>query len=161
MSKLKDKVTIDNKISMVNLLYGDQYGRIHALKLDAEYLLESYHENNEVMFLFNHNPFKKDIAGKDIELIADSEGNTLAMPDTLSLRPDYNTLRVAPWLSKEAYIISDLYHPNDATKPVAFAPRNVLKEALLKPSLITSARVKQLTFQLERVSKDGSPPLAD
>jgi hypothetical protein len=46
MAKLKDKVTIDNKISNVNLLFGDQYGRIHGLKLDAEYLLEEYNQDN-------------------------------------------------------------------------------------------------------------------
>jgi glutamine synthetase len=81
------------------------------------------------------------------------------MPTTLRLKPDYSTLRVAPWLSKEAYIISDLYHP-DEDKPIDFAPRTILKEALLKPSFVSSSCIKQLTFQLSKVSSD-SPPLAD
>lgn len=83
------------------------------------------------------------------------------MPSSLSLKPDYSTLRVAPWLNKEAYIISDLYHPGD-DKPIDFAPRTILKEALLKPSFVSSTCIKQLTFQLNRVSQDSSTqPLAD
>jgi glutamine synthetase len=88
---------------------------MHALKLDADYLLESYAENKDVMFQFNHNPFKNDIAGKAIEFVTDEESNTIEMPDALGLKPDYDTLRVASWLSKEAYIIADLYNPEDAT----------------------------------------------
>lgn len=131
---------------MVNLLFGDQYGRIHSLKLDAEHLLEAYNENNDATFEFNHNPFSQDISGKDIDLMQDSDGNTIAMPDSLILKPDYNTLRIAPWLSKEAYVISDVYHPGKESKEISFAPRNVLKRALEEPSLFSSVCLKKLTF---------------
>ena len=40
MQKLKDKITIDESIHMVNLVFPDQYGRLTGLKLNAEYFLE-------------------------------------------------------------------------------------------------------------------------
>jgi hypothetical protein len=45
------------------------------------------------------------------------------------------------------------------------APRTVLKRALenysSKTSLITSAAIKELTFQLSRITLEGKPPLAE
>jgi hypothetical protein len=42
MQKLKDKATIDGHIDYINLLFPDQFGRIHGLKLDAEHFIEEH-----------------------------------------------------------------------------------------------------------------------
>jgi len=49
MQKLKDKATIDGHIDFINLLFPDQYGRMHALKVDAEQFIEEHAE----IFEFN------------------------------------------------------------------------------------------------------------
>lgn len=62
LQKLRDKAQIDGQVNLVNLIFPDQYGRMHSLKLDADHFLE----NPEAAFEFNQNPFKNDIAGKAI-----------------------------------------------------------------------------------------------
>ena len=119
LAKLKDKVTIDGSIKQLNVLFPDQFGRIHTLKVDAEYFIEE----NE-MFTFNYNPFKYDISAKEIQNIE------VPMPDSLVLKPDHETLRIAPWLKNEAYVISDIYDPSDLTTPFEIAPRSILKKCL-------------------------------
>ena len=89
------------------------------MKVDAEYFLE----NNNKMFEFNHNPFKYDIASKEIDNFE------TPLPDTLMLKADSSTLRVAPWVSKEAYVISDIYHADDQNQ-IEFAPRNMLQKSI-------------------------------
>ena len=42
MQKLKDKATIDGHIDYINLLFPDQFGRIHSLKLEAEHFIEEH-----------------------------------------------------------------------------------------------------------------------
>lgn len=40
MAKLKDKATIDGHIDYINLMFSDQYGRCHSLKVEAENFIE-------------------------------------------------------------------------------------------------------------------------
>ena len=60
--------------------------------------------------MFHQNPFKFDIAGKNIDFDLESKDgeNKLEVCDELELVPDFSTLRIAPWLKNEAYVFSDL-----------------------------------------------------
>ena len=40
LSKLRDKATIDDEISHVNLVFPDQYGRLSGMKISAEHFLD-------------------------------------------------------------------------------------------------------------------------
>ena len=75
MKKLKDKATVDGQINQVSILFPDQFGRMHSLQIDAEHFLEEMEKGEKTsQFIFQQNPFKSDIAGKDInfdELLPD------------------------------------------------------------------------------------------
>ena len=64
--------------------------------------------------MFHQNPFKFDIAGKTIKFgESDKKEGQLQICDELELVPDFSTLRTAPWLKNEAYVISDLRNPEN------------------------------------------------
>ena len=88
----------------------------------------------------------------------DQEGQ-LQMCDKLELLPDFSTLRIAPWLKNEAYVISDLVNPENG-QAIEYSPRHIFKTSLSLGSKLQSAQLKKLTFQLIRQS-EGSPPICD
>jgi len=98
--------------------------------LDAEYFIDK----NEDEFEFDHNPFKSDIAGKQITF------TDLVLEDKLNLKADLSTLRTAGWLKSEAYVIADIQN-------APYAPRNVLRAAMTNNN-VASVKVDKLTFQL-------------
>ena len=99
MAKLKDKATIDGHIDFINLMFSDQYGRCHTLKFEAEHFIEKV-ERGDANFVYEQNPFAKYIGGKKIAGIE--------LGEELVLKPDLGTLRLAPWLKNEAFILTNL-----------------------------------------------------
>lgn len=82
--------------------------------MEAEHFIELH----DKPFEFGHNPFKADIAGKEVAF----EG--IELEDTLSLIPDISSLRTASWLKNEAFVIADIQNAE-------YAPRNILKNFLV------------------------------
>jgi glutamine synthetase len=77
-------------------------------------------------FEYKNNPFRRDIEGKRIEFSSETK-----MSKSLSLRPDLNTLRDAIFMKGEAIVLADVLDP-DTGELVPYAPRNMLKKALLE-----------------------------
>ena len=79
------------------------------MKVDAEHFLD----NHEGTFVFEHNPFMYDIAGKKIEF----EG--LEMANKLKLSADIHTLRMSSWLKGEACVMANILN-------APYSPRAIL-----------------------------------
>ena len=117
---------------------------MHSIKIEAEHFLD----NPSHQFVFNQNPFKSDIMGKQIQF------ENLDMDDHLHLVADLSTLRVASWLKNEAFAIADVQN-------APYSPRHVLKQALAVNSF-KSAQIQKLTFQLyKQAPSSGQSPIHD
>ena len=107
-------------------MFPDQYGRIQCLQVDAQHFL------TQQDFVFRHNPFQFDIAGKKVEF------KTTKLEDEITLRPDMTTLRTCSWRKNEAYVICDILN-------ALYSPRQILKDSLINTNVV-SAQIKELTF---------------
>jgi glutamine synthetase len=67
------------------------------------------------------------------------------------LRPDIETLREMPWQKKEAIVMADVYDP-ESEKPLAFAPRHVIKDAVKGISGVDTQIL--FSFVLHKIVKD-------
>ena len=94
LSKLRDKATIDDEISHVNLVFPDQYGRLSGMKISAEHFLDVVDGKNSdsgsIFFEYKYNPFRYDAVGSEITFDED-------LPSSLLLSPDLTTLKEMPW----------------------------------------------------------------
>ena len=127
LSKLRDKATIDDEISHVNLVFPDQYGRLTGLKLSADHFLNEVERGPGRMFEYKQNPFRFDVSGSEIINFFG-----VKMPESLLLQPDMQTLReVQP---HEAMVMADVH--SEEMRVVPYAPRNAIKQLL--PSEITT-----------------------
>ena len=86
--------------------------------MEAEHFIERM-ERGDDKFVFEQNPFQNDIAGKKID--------GLELGDELLLSPDVSTLRIAPWLKNEAFVIANL--SDEYGKEIEYCPRRILKGA--------------------------------
>lgn len=117
---------IDGLIDYVNITFPDQYGKLQGVKLNAEHFIEVMENNDSAdhCFEYKYNPFMKDIEGKTIEFSEDFK-----LSSSLYLRPDMTTLRDTPFIKNEAIVFADVYD-EDNNRPIPWAPRNLLKQAL-------------------------------
>jgi len=76
LAKLKEKSNIDGAINQVNVLFPDQFGRIHGVKVDAEYFINSVQSDPDYKIQFSHNPFANDICGEAIKISPAEEEET-------------------------------------------------------------------------------------
>ena len=127
LSKLQDKVLLDESIDSVNLVFPDQYGRLTGLKLNAEYFLEQMkHQSTPVYFELKQNPFRFDSLGKAIDFFPD----TVTLPKSLLLAPDIGTLREMSWQKKEAMVMAEVHDPEEPKLILPYSPRQILKRAV-------------------------------
>jgi glutamine synthetase len=59
------------------------------------------------------------------------------------LKPDLQTLRNAPWLKNEAFLIADLISPDDGNN-IEYCPRNILKQ--VQSNDFKSGKLQSFTF---------------
>jgi glutamine synthetase len=76
------------------------------------------------------------------------------MPKSVRLVPEIETLREQPWLSNEAVVMADVYHP-DIDENLEYAPRHILKQTLKQLQSVSKIDSQILfTFILHKFGKD-------
>ena len=142
LQKLKDKITIDESVDQVNVVFPDQYGRLTGLKLNAEYFLEVVSSSKQPFFEYKYNPFRFDILGKMVDF-------DFPITKSVLLKPEMSTFREMCWLNNEALVFADVCHP-DTGELLPYCPRNMLKQAEFK-GIDTQV---MFTFMLAKFGKD-------
>lgn len=113
-----------DEVDTVVVAFPDHYGRLHGKRVDAEFFL------GEVAAQGTH--------GCDYLLTADMEMEPVPGYEYASwergygdfhMVADLSTLRLADWLPRTAFVLSDL-EDTDGSAPVAVAPRSILRRQL-------------------------------
>lgn len=122
LETLKQKIRA-GEIDTIIVAFPDVFGRLVGKRLTAHYFLDSVakHGTHGCNYLLTVNMEMDPVAGFKLANWDKGFGD-------FELRPDLSTLRPLPWQSATALILCDLFHHGG--KPVAEAPRNVLRAQL-------------------------------
>lgn len=100
------------------------YGRMMGKRITGHFFLSEIAEQGMHVcdYLFACDMEMDPVPGYQFASWADGYGDVHAVPDL-------NTLRVASWLDRSAFVICDIFH-EESGEPIALAPRTVLRRQL-------------------------------
>ena len=119
-AKFKDKHYVDEAVEHVKVAFPDQYGRLWATQVHADFFIKTIEADGH--FEFQGNPFTRDVVGKSIEGLEE-------MGKNLKLATDLSTLRISHLNAKSAFVLADVCCSEDL-KPLPHAPRTILKKQI-------------------------------
>lgn len=143
-----DDLVKRGEIDTVVVGFTDLYGRLVGKRLDASYFLEETADQgtHACDYLLTVDMEMEPVAGYEFANWESGYGD-------VHLKPDFTTLRRADWLDRTAMILCDLQDAIDH-KPVAIAPRSMLKQQLARATRLgfTAKGASELEYYLFRDS---------
>ena len=116
------QMVANEEIETILTVFTDIYGRMIGKRIMGQFFLEDVLDSAVHVsdYLLACDMEMEPVPGYEFTSWQDGYGD-------VRLLPDLNTLRVADWLEKTALILCDVYE-EDADKPVAVAPRSILRK---------------------------------
>lgn len=122
MMEMIEKGEIDTLV----LGFCDMQGRLMGKRITGDFILEN--DISEGTHFCNY------LLGTNFEMDTDDGYDFMnwdkGYGDYLAL-PDWNTLKVIPWMSRTAMVFADVYTV-DGSEPISVAPRNILQHQIKK-----------------------------
>lgn len=142
--KLKDKHYVDGAVEYVQVAFPDQYGRLWATQVHADFFIKTVEKDG--LFTFQNNPFSKDVLGTSIEGLED-------MGKSIKLKADLSTLRLSHLHASSAFALADVY--SEESEALQFAPRTMLKTQIEKSASLQPAIHLQFSVNYQTNKKDS------